>query len=170
MYLHEAMRAEDKDEFLKEMTKEVDSHTDNEHWVIIKRSKVPKGHQVLPSVWAMRRKRRIDTQEIYKWKARLNLHGGKQTKGLNYWETYAPVAAWSTIRIIMNLAAMMGWETRQLDFVLAFPQAPVETELYMDIPKGFEVKGSNNQYVLKLKKNLYGQKQAGRVWYKHLTK
>jgi hypothetical protein len=54
----------------------------------------------------MRRKRDISTQEVYKWKARLNVHGGKQTKGLNYWETYAPVASWAAIRLIMTIAAL----------------------------------------------------------------
>jgi Reverse transcriptase (RNA-dependent DNA polymerase) len=112
---------------------------------------------ILPSVWAMRRKRDIATNQIYKWKARLNLHGGKQIKDFNYWETYAPVASWSSIRIIMNMAALNGWVTCQLDFVLAFPQAPVETDLYMEILQGIEVKGHSKDLVLKLVNNLYGQ-------------
>jgi Reverse transcriptase (RNA-dependent DNA polymerase) len=53
--------------------------------------------------------------------------------------------------------------------VLAYAQADVECDLYMEIPKGFEVVGENLDYVLKLKKNLFGQKQAGRVWNKHLV-
>jgi Reverse transcriptase (RNA-dependent DNA polymerase) len=62
------------------------------------------------------------------------------------------------------------WETRHLDFVLAFPQAPVETDLYMEVPAGFKVNGNPKEYALKLVNNLYGQKQAGRVWNKYLTK
>jgi Reverse transcriptase (RNA-dependent DNA polymerase) len=70
----------------------------------------------------------------------------------------------------MNMAAAYGWVTRQLDFVLTFPQAPVETDLYMEIPRGFLINGDKSQYVLKLVNNLYdGQKQAGRVWYKYLS-
>jgi hypothetical protein len=72
--------------------------------------------------------------------------------------------------MIMNQATLKGWQTRQLDFVLAYTQADVETDLYMETPKGFQMKGKDQEYVLKLKKNLYGQKQAGRVWNKHLTK
>jgi Reverse transcriptase (RNA-dependent DNA polymerase) len=125
---------------------------------------VPKEYPFLPAVWAMRRKCDIATQQVYKWKARLNVHGGKQTKGLNYWETYAPVAAWSSIRLIVNAAALHGWKTQQLDFVMAFPQAPVETAIYMEIPAGFDLKGKRKgEYVLQLINNLYGQKQAGRV-------
>jgi Reverse transcriptase (RNA-dependent DNA polymerase) len=68
----------------------------------------------------------------------------------------------------MNLAALKKWEIRQLDFVLAFLQAPVETDIFMEIPAGFKVKG-NNDNVLPLINNLYGQKQAGRVWNLYLS-
>jgi Reverse transcriptase (RNA-dependent DNA polymerase)/GAG-pre-integrase domain len=170
MYLHEAMQQPDRAEFVRAMSKEIKSHTDNKNWIVMERKAVPTGHDILPAIWAMRRKRRIDTQEVYKWKARINIHGGKQTKGVNYWDTYAPVATWASIRLVLNMAAVNGWETRQLDFVLAYPQAPVETDLYMEIPAGFAIKGSNNKkHVLKLVQNLYGQKQAGRVWYKYLS-
>jgi Reverse transcriptase (RNA-dependent DNA polymerase) len=80
------------------------------------------------------------------------------------------VAAWSSIRLIMNAAALRGWKTHQLDFVLAFPQAPVETAIYMEIPAGFDLKGKRKgEHVLQLINNLYGQKQAGRVWNLFLT-
>jgi Reverse transcriptase (RNA-dependent DNA polymerase) len=118
----------------------------------------------------MRRKRDIATRKVTKWKARLDLHGGKQQKGIDYWETYAPVASWASMRLIMYMAVLKSWYTRQLDVVLAFPQAPVETDLYMEIPAGFDTNGENKFYALKLVNNLYGKKQAGRVWNIHLTK
>ena len=65
----------------------------------------------------------------------------------------------------------MVWHTRQVDYVLAYPQAPVERELYMKVPMGFEVPvGKAEDYLLKIHKNIYGQKQAGRVWYEYLRK
>jgi hypothetical protein len=76
----------------------------------------------------------------------------------------------------MTLAIINNWHTKQLDFVLAFPQADIERELYMKLPAGFTVEGKRiteeekKEYVLKLLKNLYGQKQAGRVWYQHLRR
>jgi hypothetical protein len=169
MYLHQAMSAPDRDEFLKAMDKEVQSHTVNQNWEIVDIADVPKGHRVLPAVWAMRRKRDITTREVYKWKARLNIHGGKQEHGINYWDTYAPVASWPAIRLIMIIAVLRKWKTKQLDFVLAFPQAPVETDLFMAIPSGFKLANGKSNKVLKLKNNLYGQKQAGRVWNMFLT-
>ena len=171
MYLHEAMRQPDKEQFLEAMKKEVEGQTKNGNWSIIPRREVPQSATVLPAVWAMRRKRRIDTREVYKWKARLNIDGSKQVKGINYWETYAPVATWPSIRLLMVHTLLHGWHTRQIDYVQAYPQADIEVDLYMEIPKGFEVQGSDpGEYVLKLHKNIYGQKQAGRVWNQHLVK
>jgi Reverse transcriptase (RNA-dependent DNA polymerase) len=93
----------------------------------------------------MRRKRQIDTREVYKWKAGLNIDGSKQTKGINSWETYAPVATWPSIRFIMLQTLLQGWHTGQLDYVQAYPQADIEVDLYMQIPKGFEVKRFNDR-------------------------
>ena len=59
----------------------------------------------------------------------------------------------------------------QLDYVQSFPQAPIEKDLYLKVPAGFQLEdGDNNDYALKLQRNIYGQKQAGRVRYKYLTK
>jgi Reverse transcriptase (RNA-dependent DNA polymerase) len=164
MYLNEAMAAPDKDQFRKAMSLEVKSHEANHHWELMKRSELPPGTEVLPAVWAFRRKRRIATGEVYKWKARLNLHGGRQTKDVNYWETYSPVVGWSTIRMFLILMLLNGWKSRQVDFVLAFPQADIECEMFMEVPQGFNVDGNRSDYCLRLQKNLYSQKQAGRVW------
>ena len=172
LYMHEAMRQPDKKEFIKAMKKEVSAHEDNKHWELTKRSDIPSQHKVLPSVWAMKRKRRIATREVYKWKARLNIHGGKQEKGINYWETYSPMVTWNSIRTFLILAIINNWKTRQIDFVLAYPQADVECDMYMEIPRGFQLPTGQNpkEYALKLKRNLYGAKQASRVWAQHLTK
>jgi hypothetical protein len=65
---------------------------------------------------------------------------------------------------------MKGWETRQIDFVLAFPQADVECDIYMEVPVGFDLKQKKREFCLKLRKNIYGTKQAGRVWNKHVNR
>jgi Reverse transcriptase (RNA-dependent DNA polymerase) len=90
---------------------------------------------------------------------------------VNYWETYAPVVTWAAIRIVLVLVLMYKWSTVQIDFVLAYPQADVECDIYMKISRDFEIEGKTRRsHVLKLIKNLYGQKQAGRVWNQHLHK
>ena len=169
MYFHQAMAAPDRNEFIKAMEDEVNGQIKNNNFTIIHRSEVPDGKRVLPAVWAMRRKRRIATGKVYKWKARLNIDGSKQIKGQDYWETYAPVANWASIRLLLTHAIINKWHTRQIDYVQAYTQAEVETDMYMEIPKGYKVDGPAGDYVLKLHKNIYGQKQAGLVWNKHLV-
>jgi hypothetical protein len=170
MYWHQAMQEPDRADFLKAAVAEVKSHVDNKHFVLMERKDLPEDTKVLASVWSMKRKRRILSREIYKWKARLNAHGGQQEHGINFWETYAPVVNWFSIRLFLVISILQGWHTRQIDFVLAFPQADVECDMYMEVPPGFDVKGAKKKYCLKLKKNIYGTKQAGRVWNKHLHK
>jgi Reverse transcriptase (RNA-dependent DNA polymerase) len=82
----------------------------------------------------MRRKRHIATQEVYKWKVRLNLHGGKQEYELNFWETYSPVVSWVTVHLMLIIVTLNKWASHQVDFVLAFLQADIECPLYMEIP------------------------------------
>ena len=90
-------------------------------------------------------------------------------QNIHYDKTYAPVASWMSVRTLLTLSAINNWHTRQIDYVLAFPQAPVEKELYMAIPSGIDVsEGDKKDYALKLHRNVYGQKQAGRVWYNYL--
>jgi len=119
----------------------------------------------------MKRKRDIRTREIKKYKARLNIDGSRMKVGEHYDFSYSPVASWTSVKLLLALTALKGWHTQQIDYVLAFPQAPVERELYMEIPRGFEIKGVANtkDYVLKLHRNVYGQKNAGRVWNRFLV-
>ena len=168
LYLDEAMRADDSHHFEQAMLEEVNSHTDNDHWEVVPRSSVPAGTKVLAAVWAFRRKRRILTKQVYKWKARLNIHGGQQQHGVNFWETYAPVVGWTTIRLFLIVMLLNKHKSKQVDFVLAFPQADIECPMYMDLPQGFKFKGDRKTHCLRLRKNLYGQKQAGRVWNQYM--
>jgi hypothetical protein len=87
LYLHEAMKQPDANQFIKAMAEEIQAHEDNHHWEVVTRDVIPQRTPILPAIWSMRRKRRIDTRAIYKWKARLTIHGGKHEHGINYWET-----------------------------------------------------------------------------------
>ncbi len=111
---------------------------------------VPQGTQVLPSAWERRRKRRISTQEVYKWKARLSPHGGKQECGWNYWETYSPEVTWATVRLFLVLVLLNKWPSRQVVFVLVYPQADIECPMYVEIPSGFQTEGSRKKNCLLL--------------------
>ena len=148
MYMHQAMRQPDKEQNQKAMQEEINAHTENKHWEIIPQDQVPEGVKVLILVWAMKQKRQISTDEVYKWKARLNLHGGKQECSINYWETCSATLAWTTIQFMLTQSIIMGWQIRQIDFTLAYPQADAECQLYINIPKGFKIPEGHENYCL----------------------
>jgi hypothetical protein len=87
----------------------------------------------------MRHKRDLTTNEVIKHKARLNLHGGKQVYGMNYFKTYAPVVTWFTIRLMIGFGIIFCWALCQVDFVMAYPQAAVEMDIYMELPQGIRL-------------------------------
>ena len=117
------------------MVKEVNGHVDNKHWELVKQEEVPEDAQVVPSIWSMRCKRNLTTNKINKHNARLNLHGGKQVFGMNYFETYVPVVTWFAIKLGIIMGIIFNWALCQVDFVMAYPQAPVETDIYMLPPR-----------------------------------
>ena len=89
---------------------------------------------------------------------------------MSFWETYAPIVSWQTLRLFSIHSILKGWYSKQMDFMLVHPHAPAEVPLYMHFPKGYEFKNgiTEDTHVLKLAKNLYGQKQAWMVWNKYL--
>ena len=170
MYLHQALKQKDASQFVDAVVREINGHVENDHWKLVKQDSVPNDVQIVPYVWSLRRKRNLTTNEITKHKARLNLHGGKQIYGMNYYETYAPVVTWFAIRLMIIFGILFKWSLRQVDFVMAYPQAPIEMDIYMELPQGIETtEGNSKDHVLKLLKNIYGQKQAGRVWNEYLV-
>jgi hypothetical protein len=104
----------------------------------------------------------LTTNEVKSHNARLNLHSGKQVYGMNYFETYTPVVTWFVIRLIIIFGIIFCWDLQQVDFVMAYPQAPIEMDIYMELPQGIQTKhGNSKEHILKLEKNIYVQKQAG---------
>ena len=163
------MKAPDWAKFIEAVGAELDGHEKMGNYEPVPLSQVPKGTKLIDMVWSMRRKRRIKTQEVYKWKACLNVHGGQQEHVVHYWDTYAPVVTWQTVRLFIILTILLGWQSRQLDFVMAYPQAPAEMPLYMKLPQGYKCNRiTRKTHALKLLRNVYGQKQAGRVWNKFM--
>jgi hypothetical protein len=102
----------------------------------------------------MKRKRDILTRKVLKYKARLNVHGGKQEYAVNFFKTYSPVVTWAAVWLMTTFAWLNNWHTIQCDFVLAYPQATVEFDLYMELPKGIQLSSGNRKtHVLLLIKN-----------------
>jgi hypothetical protein len=155
MYLHQALKQKDASQFVDAVVREINGHVENKHWKLVKRDSVLGDIQIVPSVWSLRRKRNLTTNKITKHKARLNLFGGKQIYGMNYYETYAPVVTWFAIRLMIIFGIMFQWSLCQIDFIMAYPQAPIEMDIYMELPQGIETaEGNSKDHVLKLLKNI----------------
>ena len=135
LYWDQSMKAPDRDKFIKAVPIELDGHEKMGNYETILLNEVPTGTRLLDMVWSMRRKRKIKTQEVYKWKARLNVHGGQQVHGVHYWDTYAPVVTWQTVRLFLILSLILRWQCRQLDFVMAYPQPPPKCHYTCACPK-----------------------------------
>jgi hypothetical protein len=93
--------------------------------------------------------------------------GFSQVEGVDYDETFAPVARHTSIRVVNSIAAEMGWKIHQMDVKTAFLNGLIEEEVYIEQPLGFEVHGRES-HVCRLKKALYGLKQAPRAWYSRI--
>jgi transposase InsO family protein len=124
----------------------------------------PQGKKVVGSKWVFRQKRGPDGT-IQKYKARVVAQGFTQVEGVDYDETFAPVAKLSSLRAILALAAELNWEVHQMDVKSAYLNGVLEEEIFMEPPPGFDVPDG---MVLRLIKAVYGTKQGGRVWYKNV--
>ena len=103
-----------------------------------------------------------------KHKARLVAKGYAQTYGIDFEETFSPVAKMATIQSVIALAASKGWILHQMDVKNAFVHGDLQEEVYMDQPLGYEDLDHPN-HVCKLKKALYGLKQAPRAWHERIA-
>ncbi|XP_075498838.1 uncharacterized protein LOC142537165 [Primulina tabacum] len=106
---------------------------------------------------------------IERHKARLVAKGYTQTQGIDFQETFAPVAKINSIRILLSLAVNLDWPLLQLDVKNAFLNGELEEEVYMDLPPGFNT-NHNQGNSCRLKKSLYGLKQSPRAWFGRFMK
>ena len=150
------------------MMVQVSDYESREHWTLTKCCDMPDDTKTIMSIWSFKRKQYPDGT-LNKHKARLCAHGGMQTWGQNYWETYAPVVNWASVRLILAVAKIHSLSSESIDFVLAFPRADLEIPVYMELLIGFNATDGEYRYVLRLNKSLYGSKQAGYNWFAKLS-
>jgi hypothetical protein len=118
---------------------------------------------VASSKWIYKIKHATD-ESIEKHKARFVVCGFYEKEGIEYEETFSPIAKYTSILTIIALAAKMKWKLHYMDVKTTFLNGVIEEEVYIEQPQRFEVE-DRNTHVCRLKKALYGLKQAPRAWY-----
>ncbi|SCZ92817.1 BZ3500_MvSof-1268-A1-R1_C143g00762 [Microbotryum saponariae] len=128
------------------------------------RSSVPPGATIVTSKFVWKTKRNA-SGEVTGRKARLVAQGNRQRDGIDFSETFAPVARFSSIRCLLALAAANGYHVHQADIDKAYLHGELDHDIWMTTPRGFDFPSDK---VLRLRRSIYGLKQAGRIWNRHI--
>lgn len=152
----EAMSRSDRFEWLAAMNEELKSLRENKVWELVKRPKA----NIVTNKWVLKIKRKPDGS-IDRYRARLVARGFSQIYGIDYLETYAPVANTTSIRALFANAALKDLQIAQFDVKTAFLYGDLDETVYMEQPEGFQ---QGNNLVWRLKRSLYGLKQSPRQW------
>ena len=157
-----AMLDSESKKWQKAMNTEMQSMYDNQVWDLVD---LPTESRTVGNKWIFKKKTDMDGN-VQTYKARLVAKGFTQTQGIDYEETFSPVAMLKSIRILLAIAAYYDYEIWQMDVKTAFLNGHLLEDVYMVQPEGF-VDPKNPNKVCKLNKSIYGLKQASRSWNLH---
>ena len=161
----EAMMSPDSNKWQEAMKSEIGSMYENQVWTLVD---LPDGRKAVENKWIFKKKTDADGN-VTVYKARLVAKGFRQIQGVDYDETFSPVAKLKSVRIMLAIAAYYDYEIWQMDVKTAFLNGDIDEELYMMQPKGFvDPKDANK--VCKLQRSIYGLKQASRSWNQRFDK
>ncbi|GJW15409.1 retrotransposon protein, putative, ty1-copia subclass [Tanacetum coccineum] len=149
------------DKWLKDMNVEMQSMKDNKVWDLVD---LPPNGKTVGSKWLFKKKTNMDGA-VHTYKARLIAKGFTQTPWIDYEKTFSPVVDIRAIMILIAIAAFYDYEIWQMDVKTAFLNGYLSKEVYMEQPEGF-VNSKFPNRVCKLKRSIYGLKQASRQWNK----
>lgn len=159
-----AMKSDESEEWRQACDKEI---------AMLRRMKVweevdlPDGKRAVSSKWVFNKKSNSDGV-VTKYKSRFVVCGFSQEQGVDFNETFAPTARFSSLMILFAIKVKKGWIIKGFDVVSAYPHSPIEEEIYILPPDGYPC--SDPSKVLLLRRALYGTKQAARCWWKFFSK
>ena len=156
----QALSCKESDLWYNAMKDELDSIKSNEVWDLVE---LPQGEKAIGYKWVYKMKR-DSLGNIERYKVRLVAKGFTQKEGIDCKETFSPVSKKDSLRIILALVAHFDLELQQMDVKTTFLNSDIEEEVYMEQLEGFFSK-EGKHLVCKLKKSIYGLKQASRHWY-----
>ncbi|KAJ1689062.1 hypothetical protein LUZ63_013217 [Rhynchospora breviuscula] len=145
------------------MQAEIEALERNDTWSV---EELPPGKTSIGCKWVYKIKYNSDGT-IERYKARLVALGNRQVEGVDYNETFSPVVKMTTVQVVLAVAVAKGWTMHQMDVHNAFLHGDLNEEVYMRLPPGFA--SSHPAKVCRLKKSLYGLRQAPRMWFSKLT-
>ncbi|KAL4340022.1 hypothetical protein GQ457_08G034200 [Hibiscus cannabinus] len=158
VFYHQAVKLH---EWRLAMDEELQAMDTLQTWSVVS---LPEGKNAIDCKWVYRVKRKADGS-IDRYKARLVAKGFTQVEGIDYIDTFSPVAKMTTFKLLLSLAAVHGWSLFQLDVNNAFLNGMLDEEVYMKLPLGYKTELSGSNLVCKLHKSIYGLKQASRQWF-----
>ncbi|CAI7909889.1 unnamed protein product [Closterium sp. NIES-54] len=161
--IQQGLGGEHKEKWREAMDRELKAMQERNTWKFVPIG-VARNKTILTGKWVFRLKTKADGT-IDKFKARWVVRGFDQEQGQDFTETFAPVSRHISLRILLAIAAMNRKKLRQIDVANAFLYAPVDAEIFVELPHG---SNTNPNQVLQLEKSLYGIKQAPRLWQQHL--
>jgi hypothetical protein len=147
------------------MIEEMKALEKNNTWKLVK---LPHGKEPVGCKWVYTVKQNPDGK-VERYKARLVAKGYTQTYGIDYDDTFAPVAKMNSVRTLISCAVNLGWDLFQLDVKNAFLHGDLQEEIYMHIPPGFNTAQTEGK-ILRLCRSLYGLKQSPRAWFDRFRK
>ncbi|KAK8563085.1 hypothetical protein V6N12_011142 [Hibiscus sabdariffa] len=151
----EAVASPDSEKWLEAMRSEMDSMSENQVWTLVE---PPEGIKPIGCKWVFKKKTDMDGN-VQTYKGRLVAKGFRQIHGVDYDETFSPVAMIKSIQILLAVAAFHDYEIWQMDIKTAFLNGKLEEDVYMTQPEGF-VTPEDARKVYKLQRSIYGLKQA----------
>ena len=160
----QARKRPDAEKWLKAAQDEMNSLLEHDTW---SHTKPPHGRKIIGSKWVFKIKH-DENGEAEWYNCRLVAQGYTQVQGIDYHETFAPVARFGSIRALLAIAAKREMYVHQMDVHTAFWNGNLDEDIYMCQPEGFVVKGKEDM-VCHLHRSLYGLKQSPRCWNKELS-